>query len=255
MFDCGELRGMRQQLADFASRFDADLLEGTAAVGIVSEAAAIENMAASIKAEAARRGAATHAHRRDGHRSAAHHLAHTSGIGVGKAKQQLETAERLKALPATAEAHRQGKLSPDTAASRADAAAVDPTAERRLLDHAQRRSLGELKEECDRVKAAADPDPDATRRRVHEARGARTFSTGVGSARLVWDDTTERIAEAWAVVTGYANAEFDLARLEERHESEAAYAADAMLAMARTAGGGTAVVPKVDGKRVRRPVP
>src|SRR3954463_4336273 len=78
MFDCAELREMRQQLADFASRFDADLLEGTAAVGIVSEAAAIENMAASIKAEAARRVAVTHAHRRDGHRSAAHHLAHTS---------------------------------------------------------------------------------------------------------------------------------------------------------------------------------
>src|SRR3954462_14929240 len=82
-----------------------------------------------------------------------------------------------------------------------------------------------------------------------------TPEPGVGSARLVWDDTTERIAEAWAVVTGFANTEFDLARLEERHESEAAYAADAMLAMARTAGGGTATVPKVDGKRVRRPVP
>src|SRR3954463_13693646 len=100
MFDCAELREMRQQLADFASRFDADLLEGTAAVGIVSEAAAMENMAAAIKAEAARRVAATHAHRRDGHRSAAHHLAHTSGIGVGKAKQQLETAGGPKDLRA-----------------------------------------------------------------------------------------------------------------------------------------------------------
>src|SRR3954467_14974954 len=139
MFDCGELRGMRQQLADFASRFDADLLNDTAAVAMVSEAAAIENMAASIKAEAARRVAATHGHRRDGHRSAAHQLAHASGIGVGKAKQQLDTAERLKALPATADAQRQGKLSADKAAVVAEAATADPSAEGRLLDHAQRR--------------------------------------------------------------------------------------------------------------------
>jgi len=78
---------------------------------------------------------------------------------------------------------------------------------------------------------------------------------GEGSSRLVWDDTTERIAEVWAVVKGFANTEFDLARLEQRHESEAAYAADAMVAMARAAGGTAVAVPKVEGKRVRRPVP
>src|SRR3954451_21804129 len=191
MFDCAELREMRQQLADFASRFDADLLEGTAAVGIVSEAAAIENMAASIKAEAARRVAVTHAHRRDGHRSAAHHLAHTSGIGVGKAKQQLETAERLKALPATAEAHRQGKLSPDKAAAVADAATADPSAERRLLEHAQRRSLGELKDECERVKPAADADPDSTHKRIHAERFCRRRKTGDGAGEITYRSTLE----------------------------------------------------------------
>src|SRR5947207_13570854 len=154
MFDCAELQEMRHQLGDFASRFDADLLNGSAATTMVSEAAAIENMAASIKAEAARRVSATSAHRRDGHRSAAHQLAHASGIGVGKAKQQLDTAERLKGLPATAEAQRQGKLSAEKAAAVADAATVDPSAEGRLLAHAERRSLGELKDECERVKAA-----------------------------------------------------------------------------------------------------
>src|SRR5947207_7737796 len=85
MFDCAELQEMRQTLTSFASRFDADLLDGQAATTMVGHAAAIENMAASIKAEAARRVAATSAHRRDGHRSAAHHLALASGIGVGKA--------------------------------------------------------------------------------------------------------------------------------------------------------------------------
>src|ERR1041385_6466783 len=106
MFKTAELHEIHERLGSFAARFDADLLQGTDAAAVVKQAAAIENMAVSIKAEAARRVAATHAHRRDGHRSAAHHLAHESGIGVGKAKQQLDTAEKLKALPATAEAQR-----------------------------------------------------------------------------------------------------------------------------------------------------
>jgi len=88
MFECAELAEIRQKLGSFSARFDADLLEGADAAAVVKVAAAIENMAASVKAEAARRVEATHAHRRDGHRSAAHQLAHESGIGVGRAKQQ-----------------------------------------------------------------------------------------------------------------------------------------------------------------------
>src|SRR3954468_2637707 len=251
MFDCTELQEMRKRLVGFAAEFDAELLDGERASQVIADAAAMINTLSSIKVRAALRLEHTQTFRRDGHPSAAHQLAHVTGSSVGKAKSELEAGKRLEALPATAQALSEGTLSAAKAAAVADAATADPSAEGRLLDHAQRRSLGELKDECARVKAAADPDPDATRRRVHAERRARTFSTGVGSSRLVWDDTTERIAEAWAVVTGYANTEFDLARLEERHESEAAYAADAMLAMARAAaGGGTAVtVPKAEGKR------
>src|SRR4051812_16948673 len=115
MFECAELQEIRQKLAGFAGRFDADLLEGADATAMVKEAAAIENMAAAVKAEAARGVPAPPGHRRDGYRSAAHQLAHESGIGVGKAKQQLDTAEKLKALPATTQAHKQGKLSADKA--------------------------------------------------------------------------------------------------------------------------------------------
>src|SRR3954469_3033219 len=255
MFDCTELQEMRKRLVGFAGAFDAELLDGDAAGKVVKAVATMTNTLSSIKVRAALRLEQTQTFRRDGHPSAAHQLAHATGSSVGKAKSELEAAKRLEALPATAKALSEGTLSADKAAAVADAASADPSAEGRLLDHAQRRSLGELKDECARVKAAADPDPDATRRRVHAERGARTFGTGVGSSRLVWDDTTERIAEAWAVVTGYANTEFDLARLEERHESEAAYAADGMLARPRAATGGASPPVKVEGKRVRRPVP
>src|SRR3954453_18079932 len=220
---------MGKRLVDMAAAFDAELLDGDAAGKVVKAVATMTNTLSSIKVRAALRLGQTQKFRRDGHPSAAHQLAHAPGSSVGKAKSELEAGKRLEALPATAQALSDGTLSADKAAAVADAATADPSAEGRLLDHAQRRSLGELKDECARVKAAADPDPDETHRRGHAERTARTFSTGVGSARLVWDDTTERIAEAWAVVTGYANTEFDLARLEERHESEAAYAADGLL--------------------------
>src|SRR5688500_1454235 len=104
MFDCMELREMRHRLAGFAGRFDADLLDGDTATAVLNDAAAIENMAAAIKAEAARRVEATRAYRKDGHRSAAHHLAHAAGTSISKAKAEMETAGRLKDLPATAQA-------------------------------------------------------------------------------------------------------------------------------------------------------
>src|SRR3954466_9869329 len=255
MFDYRELREAPNGLVWIPAVFDAVLLDGDGASEVLADAAAMINTLSSIKVRAALRLEQTQMFRRDGHPSAAHQLAHATGSSVGKAKSELEAGKRLEALPATAQALSEGTLSADQAAAVADAATADPSAEGRLLDHAQRRSLGELKDECARVKAAADPDPDATRQRVHADRRARTFSTGVGSSRLVWDDTTERIAETWAVVSGFANTEFDLSRLEERHESEAAYAADGLLAMARAAVGGTTPPVKVEGKRVRRPVP
>lgn len=53
---------------------------------VVEEAAAIENMAATLKALAARRVADTELWRRQGDRSPAHHLARVSGTSVGAAR-------------------------------------------------------------------------------------------------------------------------------------------------------------------------
>src|SRR3954470_16115147 len=184
MFDYTELEEMGKRLVDIASEFDAELLDGDAAGKVVKAVATMTNTLSSIKVRAALRIETTQTFRRDGHPSAAHQLAHATGSSVGKAKSELEAGKRLEALPATAKALSEGTLSADKAAAVADAATADPSAEGRLLDHAQRRSLGELKDECARVKAAADPDPDATHRRVHAGRNARMFNTAVGSARL-----------------------------------------------------------------------
>src|SRR5437763_10529480 len=132
------MRTLHAEVKRFAAGFDADLLTGQQAAEIVKDAAAAQNMLAAV-----------------------------SGSSVGAAKAELEAAERLKALPATAAAQREGKLSPEKTAAIADAATADPSAEDGLLDKAEQQSLAEVRDGCHRAKAAADADPEATRRRIH----------------------------------------------------------------------------------------
>src|SRR5439155_439877 len=117
------------------------------------------------KAEAARRVSETYVYRHGGHRSAAHHLAAVSGSSVGAAKAELQAAERLKALPATAAAQREGKLSPEKAAAIADAA----TAEAGLLDKAEQQALAEVRDGCNRAKASAKGKTKRRRKRVRSS--------------------------------------------------------------------------------------
>ncbi len=109
----------------------------------------------------------------EGDRSAAEHLARTSGCSLGTARAGLETSRRLRRLPATEAAVRRGELSRAQAETITDAAAVNPGAEQSLLEAAGRGNLGELREKANRAKAAADPDPDATHRRIHRERRMR----------------------------------------------------------------------------------
>src|SRR5687767_9038584 len=113
MFGPDEMRALCAEVKAFAVGFDADVLTGEQAVMVLKAAALAQNMLASVKAEAARRVADTGVYRRDGHRSAAHQLASVSGSSVGAAKSELEAAERLKDLPATTAAQREGRLSPE----------------------------------------------------------------------------------------------------------------------------------------------
>src|SRR5205823_15058674 len=109
----------------FASGFDAALLSPALASRVVTEASAIEKMAATIKGLAAARVADSGMWKGEGERSAAHHLARKTGTSVGQAADAIETAKRLDKLSATAAAARKGELSPQQAAATADAATAD----------------------------------------------------------------------------------------------------------------------------------
>jgi hypothetical protein len=155
------------RLAGIVDGLDPDAVPGPAAAELWAALARVEWLAAAGKTLLARRLTQVHRPDRDGARSAAEALARRAGTTVGAARDALDTSTRLPELPLVDAAVRSGKLSPAQAAAVSDAAAANPATEQRLLELARTASLPELREECARVRAAADPDPAA---RPHPAR-------------------------------------------------------------------------------------
>ena len=242
---CDRLAQMRDAVSRYAARFDPSVLSAEQAALAVGEAAAIERMAATIKGLAAARCAAAGAWKQAGDRFAAHHLARTTGTSVGQAGEVLDTARRLGSLPAVAAAARAGELSAPQASAVAAAATADPSGERRLLDKAQRSSLAELREECARTRAAAEPDAEARRRAIHAGRFLRTYTDSEGAWNLRMRDNPEVGAGIMAGVDAIRDRLFRAARVEGRREGAEAYAADALAELATGAGGVRAARAKI----------
>jgi hypothetical protein len=120
---------VRLHLERVVGAFQPELVDGSAAARLVETFAAVEKLAAAGKALAARRVEETDAWRRSGRRSAAEWLAMATGEPYGSAVGALETAHRLKALPATDEAFRAGALSETQVREIASAAAAAPSCE------------------------------------------------------------------------------------------------------------------------------
>ena len=230
---CETLAELEDGMRRYAAAFDAALLSAGQASLALAGAAAIERLAATVKALAAVRVGDTGAWKGAGDRSAAHHLARTTGTAVGQAQEVIETARRLETLPALASAARAGRLSAQQTAAIADAASADPLAEQRLVEVARRSSLGELREECARTKAAADADAEARRRRIHDRRSLRTSIDAEGAWHLHMRDNPEVGAEIMAAIEPIRDRLFTAARAQGGREGSQAYAADALAALAR----------------------
>jgi hypothetical protein len=248
-----ELAGIHRRLASVAAAFDGDGVSAEEAGEIVRIGAGIEAMASTVKALAAARLAETTRWREAGDRTPAHHLARVTGTTVSQAGALLDAASRLSACPATEAAARAGELSPQQVVAIVDATTADPSAERRLVGTAGTTTLAELRDECARTKAAALPDPEAHHRMLHAGRFARRRTCADGAAEIHYRSTPEDVAHVWAVVEGYTEREFRRAREEGRRESFDAYAADALLAMARAAIGAGAGEGSATGRRAPSP--
>ncbi len=164
-----------------------------------------------------------------GQRSAASHLARSTGSSVDQAAETLATANKLENLPVLDAAARAGELSGEQTAAIADAATADPGSEARLVAKARQTSLPGLRRECARTKAAACPDPEARRRQIHDRRCLRDWTDGEGAWHLHMRNNPEVGAQFMAALAPLRDRLFNAARIDGRREPQEAYAADALV--------------------------
>lgn len=164
---------LRTAAVALARTLDPELLTGEQAAAIVHDLAIAEKACATARMFAAVRVARTDAWRGQGHASAADWLAAQTGISVRAAASQLGTATKAGKLPKTADAMRNGRLSPDQAGAITDAATADPAAEDDLLSAAATDTTAALREKAARAKAAAT-DTATRERRIRAERTVRT---------------------------------------------------------------------------------
>jgi len=227
-----EVQQHQAVVAGFCARFDPAAVALDEAAAVYEALAGIEKLAAGARLRLAARVDASHVWRQAGYRSAADWLARTAGVSVGAAHAELAASTQLTVLAATDDAVRRGTLSTVQAAVVAAAAAADPAAEQRLLAQAATASLRQLREECARVTAAADPDAAARYERIHRERSVGWFTDHDGAWNLHARGPAHLGATVVAALRPLIDDAFDAARRERRQEPEAAYAFDALVALA-----------------------
>jgi Domain of unknown function (DUF222) len=194
---------------------------------------AIERLAAAAKTLLAARVDESGAAQRAGDQGTAEYLARKSGSSLGTARTSLETSKKVAELPHTGAAMRRGELSRSQADEIASAAAANPGAERSLLLKAANSSLAELREVCARTRAQADPDPEATHRRIHRDRRLRRWTDSQGAWNLAACGTPDAGSPFNTVLDPIIDELFHAARRAGLREPREAYAFDALIELAR----------------------
>jgi Domain of unknown function (DUF222)/HNH endonuclease len=227
-----EVRTAVAALEAIARDVDPGRFEGRDAADLLELFGRGERVCTAAKALLARRVDETGVWREGGHRSAAHWVAEATGETVGAASRTLETVRALEQLPETDAAFRAGRLSETQAAEVASAAGADPSSESALLETASTTSVKGLRDRCRQVRAGAEADDAAWARRLHETRRAHKWTDPDGaycfSGRMA-PDAGARFDVAWEAHTDRI---FREARRAGLREPRAAYAADALVALA-----------------------
>ncbi len=242
-----EVAAVRQRFGQLAADLDPDDLPASHAPALWHELDQLERLVAAAKVVVARRVDDSLAWRREGFASAAEYLAAHGGTSVGAARKQLDTSRALPELPATRRALLDGDLSADQSALIADAATVNPAAERSLLAAAGQDSFKELKDRTLRAKAAGDPDPAATQRRIHRQRSVRELIDSEGAWNLHARGTAADGAKIHAALAPLIEEVFAEGRANGTRDTPEARAFDALVRL-----GGRSTEPAPGPTRRRR---
>jgi Domain of unknown function (DUF222) len=219
-------RELRSALADL----DPERLDGADAARLLDVFAVVEKLASGGKLLAARRVESSNVWRRDGHRSAAAHLAQATGTALGPAIATLEAARHLGSLPATDEALRNGKLSETQVKEITNAAIVHPESEQELVDAAAAQPVNVLKLRCRRVRAAGK-DLAATYEAIRRGRYLKNWVDHDGAVRFDARLTPDDGARLLNVLKGATDRLVRDARAAGIDEPRKARAADALVSL------------------------
>jgi hypothetical protein len=233
-----DLAAITESLAALVGALDPGDLPASEGPHLVEAGARIERLGHAVRLAGMAMVATSGTWEGQGHRSAAEWLARKTGTSMSDAIGAVTTAQQLDALPGTAAALRRGDLSPEQAKEVAGAATADPKAEERLLDQARKGSVNELRNECRKTRAAADPDPEATHRRIHAARHVRFRTDSDGAWTLTARGTGASGARIEAGLRHRADAVFRQAHREGRREPSEAYPFDALEELCADPGAG-----------------
>ncbi len=241
-----ELERITESLGSLVRGLDPGAFAVADGVRLVEIGTQIERLGSAVRMAGAGMVARAGTWEGQGDRTAAQWLARKSGTSMSDAIGTVKAAEQLASLPATAAAMRRGELSAEQAKEIAGAAIVNPAAEQQLLAHAQVASVNELRDEARRVRAAADPDTEATARMIHAARSARVHR----ESDSTWVLTARGTAAAGAqIIDGLdhrADQLFREAYREGRREPRDAYVFDALVELCTEGGApeGRSPLPK-----------
>jgi hypothetical protein len=229
----GQLSAVIATLEGYVGGLQPELLSGDDASRLVELFNRGSRLCAAGRALAARRAAEANAWKAGGYRSAEDWLAAKTKTSRAAAAEALATAERVENLPATKEALLSGQVSVEQASAIAAAATADPTAEGQMLAEAERSSLGGLQKTSRAVVAAASKSQAADRERIHRSRYLRHWTSADGA----FEGRFRLTPDAGAVLLGALDTEkrevFAQAKADGRYESDPAYAADALVNLAR----------------------
>jgi Domain of unknown function (DUF222) len=212
--------------------FDPLCVAGRDAAELLAVVSEGERVCAAMKSLLARRVEETKVWRESGHRSAAHWVAEATGETVGAASRTLETARALEQLPDTGAAFRAGRLSAVQAAEITSTAVTDPGTEADLLETAASTSVKGLRDRCREVRAGAEADDRAWARRLHVNRRAHEWTDPDGTYRLEARLAPDAGARFSSALKAHTDRILCDARRAGRRETRAAYAADALVALA-----------------------
>jgi hypothetical protein len=207
---------------------------------VLQRIARAEKLCGAAKLLMSKRAASIRSDERDGRTSAAKWIAEQSGDAVGKARRDLETADRLASQPALESALRAGDVSPAQASVLLPALEVDPEATCELIGAAQTDSFNELRQHCQSVIAAKRSEEEATEReaRLRARRHLHIGTTDDGAISFRGELPPVEGAIVKNALESMKRTIFEEARRQQRRESHEAYMADALVALC--ASGGTA---------------